>query len=69
MAHTTRRHRASDVTLVAYRYTRCGTVRHEHHDATGLWHQCRPLDRHQTALAKIPDVDVVGSTQEKAQAT
>ena len=50
------------MTLVAYRCTKCGTVRHERHDATGIWHQCRPLDRHHTALAKIPDVDGVGST-------
>ena len=45
------------MTLVAYRCTKCDTVRHERDDATAVWHQCRPLDRHHTALAKIPDVD------------
>jgi len=52
-----RQGKASGVTLVAYRCTKCDTVRHERDDATAVWHQCRPLDRHHTALAKIPDVD------------
>jgi|GEM_PF-4887073 len=55
------------MTLVAYRCTKCAAVRHERDDATAVWHQCRPLDRHVTALIKIPDVDGVGSTNETGQ--